>query len=361
MKQVLTFLVVLLSLSPSPASGQNLDRLYERASQLWALRVSGSKAEQIKFIEPDGRDTFAKYTEPQILKADVLSIEFGNTRRNANVVVRAQMFWPDIGRVEKELHEPWAWNGKEWFLHVADSGNPFAAKSEAPTVNKPVELSFEFVTPKVHLGKHTQGDVVSGQLQFRGSQEQIALILPDDTPGLYFEPVRWENSDSGSFRFSLDTTLLSEDFHKSLKFDAVDLGGKRKSAFLEMTAEIEGRIRFTQVPSFIDTHADGLAVLEIHNMADKPFRLRNVTVTNSSFTLDSDAPDVIRPGETGILKVSYKEQKDESGASLNLVLSEPILGKTTVLFPLQLKAPRQVAPGAYTREQLDQAARKLKP
>ena len=90
--------------------------------------------------------------------------------------------------------------------------------------------------------------------------------------------------------------------------------------------------------------------LVIENLSKEPLRIVSVVSNNLAYQIVNDVPEVIPPGQSGRLHVSYGAQENATGASLDLMLSATLTASPIIRVPLQIKLPKQSAAPTITQE-----------
>jgi|RhiMetdeSRZDD1v2_1073273.scaffolds.fasta_scaffold72554_3 hypothetical protein len=342
--------------------GQDLNRLQGRAQKLLELRspIDINKTAAAQYIEAPYRQQFLESRPFPMTDAQVVGLEFSSDPKLVYVIFKAKVILPQIGPVPRTGREPWVWDKKDWFLRIEDLGNPFLESKNAPPVRAAKPLPLEFSPTRLDLGKHTQGEVLKGSLSFKSDKEQISLFRLADLPGLSFDAPVWKSNEEGQIDFQLDTALFFQDVHYVAEFEVDGVEAQVTHAAFELVAQIEPRLKITQEPSVIDPTATGPVEIRIENLSNAPFSFKSVFLASDSYRVVKEPPDTVSPGQTAIIAYLHTPQDPPIGAQLNLELSEPVVGKRRLTFPLKVKMPEPVRPG-YTREQLDEIVRRNKP
>jgi hypothetical protein len=357
----ISLIAALLTLTATTLSGQDLNRLRNRAQELLVLRstVDIKKVQAVQYIQTENRQEFLESRPLPMRDAHVTGYEFTDDPKVVYVIFKALVIIPEMGPVPRTGREPWVWDKKDWFLRLEDLGNPFLASKNGPPLPPAKPLPLDLSTTQLDFGKHVQGETINGTIEFKSDKNEFKVFRSSTFPGLYIGGPIWTSDEAGKFEITLDTTLLSEDVHYSveLEFDGYSMQETRKS--FELVAQIEPRLRLTQNPPILDpTHA-GTTEITIENLSKTPFRLTLIHPVNDLYKFTADVPMTkdIGPGEMLKVGFAYPAQPEPVGAQLIIGLSEPILGKRSFTLPLNVKLP---APEAveYTREQLDEINRK---
>jgi hypothetical protein len=360
-----TVYTILLSLMVTAAGySQDLNRLQARAQKLLDLRSSlkSNKSAAAQYINMPDRPEFLETNPLPMQDAKVVGLEFTDDPKLVYVVFKAKVVLPDIGAVPRTGREPWVWDKKDWFLHIEEAGDPFAAlrNTTAPSAPPVKPLPFEFVTTHVDLGKHVQGEILKGVVEFKSNHQDVFLFRPAELPGLSFGAPVWKSNEEGQIEFQLDTTIISEDVKYEPEIEVDGYEHQRTRRAFELVAQIEPRLRFTQVPPLVEPTKAGQVEIRMENLSNIPFSFKTVFMTNDSYHLVKDPPDMVRPGETTTFTFTYDGKAEPQNAQLQIELKDSIVGKRGMIFPLRINLPAPVVPG-YTREQLEEFIRKSKP
>ena len=344
------------------AQAQSLDRLRERATAFWEQRVAGNQAAYVKFVEPSAADAFRSNRQPQYLSADLAAIEFGAQPNTATVVTKVRLMFPELGEVNREIRDSWIWNGKNWFLRP-DVVTPSLVMGKASAPAEPAKadkpLTFVASPSQIDLGKHVQGEVVTARVSFKTDRDRIAQLLPGDLLGVSYGPIEWKDKETGSIELTVDTTLLSQDLIKPLIFRIIDERGKELLKTVPLLVQIEGRIRITQDPPIVDTTKAGTVELSLLNLTDQAIRVTSVTSNNQSFALDPEIKVNVGPQESTKIKLTYAASNVFGGASVAVRFAEPVLGRTIMSIPIEVKEQRTSRPS--TTEQIEEIRRQNPP
>jgi hypothetical protein len=289
----------------------------------------------------------------------VVGFEFRPDPKVVYVIFKAMVVLPQIGPVPRTGREPWVWDKKDWFLRIEDFVNPFLESKNAPSVPFAKPLPLEFSPKRIDLGKHPQGEVLKGSVSFKSDREQISLFRLADLPGLSFDAPVWKSNEEGQIDFQLDTALFFEDVQYVAEFEVDGVEHQVTRAAVDVVAQIEPRLKITQEPPVIDPAATSNVEIRIENLSGAPFSFKNVFLASDSYRLVKEPPDTVNSGQTVTIAYIHTPQAQPIGAQLNLELSEPIVGRRRLTFPLKVKMPEPVRSG-YTREQLEEIVRKTK-
>jgi len=358
------FLASFLSFAVT-ANAQSLDRLKERATAFWTERVAGNQANYLKFVEPSGADVFRSSPQPRYLSADLAAIEFAAQSNTATVVTRVRLILGDLGEIKREVRDSWVWNGKNWFLRPETTTLSSLMSKSASTLAAPsnVDAPLTFVTSpsQIELGKHVQGEVISTRLSFKTDRNRIAQLLPGDLPGVTYGPIEWKDNETGTVELTVDTMLMSEDVVKPLIFRIIDERGKELLKPVPLLMQMQGRLRITQDPPIVDPTQRGSVEISLQNLTDKPIRITTVTSTNESFVLDPELMPNVGPQETTKVKLTYGATNSFASGSIIVRFAEPVLGKTALGIPIQVKEQRTDRPSMMPTPQQIEDLRRQNP
>lgn len=340
--------ILLLFLVAVPSIAQDLNRLRERADEFWQLRVAGNRLQAAAFVESTGREAFMAQSPPRILDARIAEIEFIEGSDDVVVHVEAHVsFTPEIAAMAWPLSETWLWDGEDWFVRVAvATANPFEspARTSAASDSEPAAaptVEFRFVDPTVDLGRHTQGEVVQGSLEFSAAEGDVREISTSSVRRLSFEDPRWDASGAGFLDFSWDTSLLWEDTSEQIEVSVHGPDGARMDTTIDLRLAIDGRIRIAQIPDSFDTNdAPGRVELELTNLTGERIRIDTAQVSNRSFTLDPDLDQNLEPGKPVPIGIEYSEAVT-GGASVRFQLAPPLPGQAVLVIPLEFERPQR--------------------
>jgi hypothetical protein len=362
-KTLISILVVSFGFATS-SFGQDLNRLQDRAQKLLSLRSIdknplSKKTDAAPYIETKSRDKFLDLSPFPMQDARVSGFEFTNDPKLVYVLFKAKVVLPELGPVPRTGREPWVWDKKDWFLTLPDDDDPVFANVRAP--KPPSGIPFDLAQDHVDLGKHVQGDVVRQTLKFKSNKDAIVLFRSSDgLPGLSVSAPDWKSNDEAELQVVLDTVLLSKDVRYTVALEIQGSEGQTLHSSFDLTAQIEPRLRITQVPAIIDPSKAGTVEIEMENLSKEGFQfMLPLTPTNPEYQIVGSVPEGIEPGQTVKLKLKYIAQLEPLGAQIALKLSRPVVGRDFFGFPLKINFPVQ---GALmpTREQLEEIIRKSK-
>jgi hypothetical protein len=341
--------------------GQDLNKLQSRVEKLFELRttVNMNKRLAVQYVETPSRDRFLESRPLPMIDARVLGFEFTADPKVVQVIFNAKVIIPDIGIAPRTGRELWVWDKKDWFLRLEDFSNPFDLSRNAPLVEVANPVPFEFSPKHIDLGKHPQGAVLKGSVEFKSKRKEIFLLLPAELPGLSFGAPIWKSDEEGHIEFQLDTALMFEDVRYVAEFAVTGLQEQRTRTSFELAAQIEPRLRVTQIPPFIDPAKPPPVAIQVENLSDTAFSFKDIFVTNDAFRLEKEPKGTVGPGQLVMLTFVYNGSTRVEGTQIVLTLSEPILGKPAMTFPLKLQLPPPRRPG-FTREELEDILRKSK-
>jgi hypothetical protein len=362
-KTLIGILVVSLGFATS-SFGQDLNRLYDRAQKLLSLRSIdksplAKKTDAAPYIETKSRDRFLELNPFPMQDARVSGFEFTNDPKLVYVLFKANVVLPELGHpVPRVGKEPWVWDKKDWFLTLPDEEVQLPPDG-AP--KPPSGIPFDLAQNHVDLGKHVQGDVVRQTLKFKSDKDAILLLRSSDNlPGLSVSGPDWKSKEEAELQVVLDTVLLSKDVSYTVALEIQGSEGQRLHSSFDLTAQIEPRLRITQVPEIIDPSKSGTVEIEMENLSKEGFQfMLPLTPTNPEYQIVGSVPEGIEPGQTVKLKLKYDAQPEPLGAQIALKLSRPVVGRDFFGFPFKINFP---VSGALmpTKEQLEEIIRKSK-
>ena len=337
------------------AFGQDLSQLPGRAAKLWELRKQSNKLEALQFIDPDTHKTYLQRSEPPILDFKVTGLEFTEDRNRVEVVLRVRSILPQLGEMDLIIREPWVWKDRKWSMQATASTTPFSATTNTRTGEDRMPPKFEITSPVVDLGTHSQGDIIDGKIPFRADRNEIRTVtVLRDLTGLVLASPVWITPSEGYLPYTWATTLVSRNVSENISLVVLGVNDGRTSIDVRFQLHMNGKVAFKQAPELIDTTEAGQAELRIENLTSKPLEILSVLSYNSSFVVpDEGVPGPIEPGKTGSLVIRYSAQQRPIGASLALVLSERLGPSPTITIPLNVKSPKEEAPGPLTRDELE--------
>jgi hypothetical protein len=334
------------------AFGQNLDRLQDRAKRFLSLRAASNKAEAVAYVELNKRNDYLNRTPPLMSNPQVLALEFTNDQKVVYVSYKATFMIPEVGSFTTTVREPWIWNGKDWFLTFEEIGSPLSSGTRPP-IEPPKPVRFDLPVTQLDFGKHLQGELIKQTIQFSADRDDVRLfdLEGDSAPGLSINPV-WDSKQGGSIEVMIDTTLLNKDVDYTLELQAVGWESQRTSRPIHLKAEIESRLRFSQVPEVIDPLKDGTVELHVENLSNIPLKIDSMMSGNPAFRVANDLYPSADPGKTLTIVVKYLAQTEPLGAAVFLRSTEPVLGGRYFSIPLKMKLPVPAEP-TYSKEQLE--------
>jgi hypothetical protein len=356
-------------LTPSLFS-QDLDRLRSRVEEHWKYRVGADKAKAGQYVDSGSRSKYANLFDAVPLKnATIVAFEFSKDSKDVFVRVRTMMDTP-IGQLSKDVTERWSWTGGNWFLRVdaLESETLMDRAVSSNLAHSPVQViagvprpDFEVQSSQVDLGSHTQGEKITGSISFKGKKSEIIAIGTDRMPIVTVKETRWLDENGGTLDFVVDTSLMSRDLSRSVKFFAVGAGHVRTySSDVKLLAKIQGKIEFTQHPEQIDVRGAGMVEIEMKNLLDRPVAISSADPWTPGFIVKENTeprPPVIleiKAGDSRRLTVRYPDQLDpfdELGVQLTFnddLFPEPVPFRFNVVQP-KVEAPPLVDPAVLER------------
>lgn len=329
----LVFLISIIS-----AFGQDLNRLPARARALLTASVAGHKVEAAAFVEPAKREQYLSTNAIQVAEGRFISLEFTDDPKLVYAVYDVSLILPEVGKIKATPHVPWIWTGKDWFVRI-DDAQPLFRQNPKPAA--PIEnLPFEFTSKEIDLGKKIQGEILKQTLDFRSDKRRVALVLPKtDIAGLFIGTPVWTSNESGHLDLTLDTTLLNKDLNFTLEVEAAGFEQEKTRAKVDLKAQIEPRLLFSQTPQVVDITKRGSVDIAIQNVSQIPLTPLSIQTSHPSFRIVSDVPKSIAPGETLKMHIVYEAQPEPLGVSIYFRTAEPVLARTSFSVPLNIQLP----------------------
>jgi hypothetical protein len=211
----------------------------------------------------------------------------------------------------------------------------------------------------VDFGRHVQGKILKRTIDFKSDKENFQTFRQNELKGLIVTDVTWISNGAGHLEVVLDTTLLSTTVNYPVVLEAISYQSQKTVAKLEVKAEIEPRLRFSQTPEIIDPAVAGTAEIQIENLSNVSFRPTSLVLPNPAYKVSDYGPRVVAPGEKLKIEVTYEAQPNPSGVAMNVETSAAVLAKSGFVLPLNVKLPVTQDIG-YSKEQLDEIMRKAK-
>lgn len=292
-------------------------------------------------------------------KPKIEGFEFTSDPKTVYVLYSATFMIQDVGPVSARVREPWNWDGKDWFLEIKDTGNPFAAAKAAPTSPPANTLPFELSIAKIDLGKHVQGEIVRRTIDFKSDQDRFGAFRHNELKGLQVTGPIWTSKQTGQLEVALDTTLLDAGVSYPVELEISGWQSPKTLAKFEVTAEIEPRLRFSQTPEIIDPATGGTIEIQIENLSNISFKPVSLVLTNTAYQVSDHTPGTIAPGKTLKLSISYQPQVNPLGVAVNVGTSPAVVVNPNFVVPLNVKLP---VPHdfAYTKEEIDEMIKRTR-
>jgi hypothetical protein len=358
------FITVFCLASSLTASAQNLDKLMTTAQRYLQARGSGNKRQISQFALPEQRDDFLERNPPLITNAHIDKLEFNAKDPKSIYVVYTGTFAIQEagGFISIQNREEWVWNGKDWFLKLPKIADSVAAglfginDKDAPPTN---ELPFQLSVDKIDLGKHAQGEIVRRTISFKSDKERLAMFRHNEFKGLSITGPTWTPDGMGQLEVVLDTSLITQDVRYPAQLEITGWQNQKNKASLELTAQIEPRLRFLQTPEIIDPATAGTAEIQIENVSNTPFKPTSLVITNKAYEISDYTRGMIEPGKTLKIVVKYQPQPDPTGAVLNVQTSPSVLANPNFVLPLNVKLPFSTGAG-YTKEELEEMLKRAR-
>jgi hypothetical protein len=348
-----------LFLTGRPLVGQDLGKLKQRVTKLWQLRQQPNKRiEGLAFVEPQSKELFLHRDEPVIVDFKIAAYKPTNEDNHLDVVLDTHISTSQ-GTFERTVTETWLWTKGDWYLKV-DPLPPIVGGDKTKQAESARPPEFHLIADEVDAGQHAQGEVVTGRMAFRGNRNEIRLVRPVQAiEGLAISSPVWTSPSEGYIPYSWETVMLSQNVRQNIELEITGINDAKAKAAIGFSIRIDGRVRFRQTPEIVDPTKAGEFKLEIENLSSKPLRIHSMTSNNPLYTIVDDAPgDVpgtLAPGESGSLRIRYMAQPEPVGASLDLVLSEPLTASPVTRVPLHVLLPKP-APGPLITEEMRRLA-----
>jgi hypothetical protein len=331
----------IILISVISAFGQDLNRLQSRAKALIALSVAGNKAQAASYVEPAKRDQYLAADTIRMAEGRFVGLEFTDDPKLVYATYVVTLILPEVGRMNATPRVPWVWTGKDWFVRI-DNAEPVFNQSLKPAVLRE-DLPFELTSKVIDFGKHTQGEILKQTLNFRADKERTELVLPKtDVPGLLVSSPVWISNESGHVDLTLDTTLWTKDGNFKLDFEATGFEQEKTRAEVELKAQIEPRLLFSQIPEIVDVTKSGAVDVIIENVSQIPLTPTSIQTSHPQFKIESDVPKSIAPGETLKMHVVYEAQPEPVAASIYFRTAQPVLAAPGFQIPIHVKLSANV-------------------
>lgn len=356
--QKFILILSLCLLEPTIASAQSLDKLLNRAHGYLDARAALNRSEMGKYAPADKRTSFLERQPPPMTKAKIDGLDFDADPKTVYVRYSATFTIKDVGPVPTQVREPWIWDGKEWFLKLEDFGNVFEiTKNNSATAPQQAALPLELAVARIDFGKHTQGEIVRQVVNFKSNRDTFQTFRQNETPGLLITGPTWSSKEEGQLEVVLDTTLLASNVNYSVELDASGWQSQKAKARLTVTAEIEPRLRFSQMPGIIDPAVGGTAEIQIENLSNTTFKPTSLVLSNPAYQVSDYGPNLVAPGQTLKIVIAYQPQPEPTGVALTVQTSPAALAKPNFVLPINVKLPNSQGAGP-TKEELDEIIRR---
>jgi len=161
-------------------------------------------------------------------------------------------------------------------------------------------------------------------------------------PGLLVSSPVWISNESGHVDLTLDTTLWTKDGNFKLDFEATGFEQEKTRAEVELKAQIEPRLLFSQIPEIVDVTKSGAVDVIIENVSQIPLTPTSIQTSHPQFKIESDVPKSIAPGETLKMHVVYEAQPEPVAASIYFRTAQPVLAAPGFQIPIHVKLSANV-------------------
>jgi hypothetical protein len=342
MKRSLILTLLVLVAAP-PAWSQDLDRLLERAKSSWTDRLNRNTAKVLTYVDPQSRNNFSPELYENITEASVVGFEFSQGPSKVVVSVKTKMNIQNLA-VPQTVGETWIWTNGNWYLHldVGSSGanSPLFASPGAVTAKPTPAFKFELIDRTLDLGRHVQGDIVSGSVRFSAPKNQLVAVRGRGVQGLRVaSQPRWNDDKTGTIDFTLDTALIWKDLSGTVVFEGV--GPSDGFAYAEsadrlaLTATIQGKVRVSQLPQTEAQRRDRSVEIEFENLEKVPLGIEGIQSLAPTFLIDApNLPLSLQPGQTGIVAVNHRDSPKLMDNDLLIKFSPGVFPTNSVLFRL---------------------------
>lgn len=320
------------------AFAQDLNRLQPRAKALLVASVAGNKVEAASYIEPAKRNQYLAADIIRMAEGRLVGLEFTDDPKLVYATYTVTLILPEVGRINATPRVPWVWTGKDWFVRI-DNPEPVFNQKQKPAISRE-DLPFEITSKVVDFGKHTQGEILKQTLNFRANKERTELVHANtDVPGLLVSSPVWTSKENGYVDLTLDTTLWTKDGNFKLEFEAIGFEEEKTTAQVELKAQVEPRLLFSQTPEIVDVTKSGAVDVIIENVSQIPLTPTSIQTSHPQFKIDSDVPKTIAPGETLKMHVVYEAQPEPVAASIYFRTAQPVLAAPGFQIPIRVKLP----------------------
>jgi len=352
MRLKLVFLGFICLAGGGTLCAQDLGQLTQRVTGLWEARIRSSKSAAVKFVDPQTQDAFLDQIDTPVLGFKLSGIEFTDDPKQVYVTVKVRGVVAQLGELERVVRDSWIWKDGQWLMHATPPPSMFETDI-ASRPAAPVRPDFQIAQTSIDVGRHVQGDVVEGKIPFKAKRGDIIVIRPGGKiPGLAIETPVWTDASGGYLPYRWETALLSENVNQSIPLEAIGTGDGHTWVDLTFRASIDGKVGFRQNPEIIDPTRDGQLELQIQNLTGKPLKILSVMSYNPFYTIDENIAETIEPGKTGRLLIRYRAHTRAGGASIGLVLSEPLTSSGIVTVPINVNLADVPRPAEYTPDTL---------
>jgi hypothetical protein len=202
---------------------------------------------------------------------------------------------------------------------------------------------FEIVDKTVELGRHDQGELVTGVIKFKGPQFQVESIRATGLPGFQIRGIDWKDSTTGTMRFAIDTSLFTENISKTVVFQPINSSYNSadlvKPDSATISLQIKGKVSIFQLPQSEVAKREGMVELEIRNLGDTRFKVETVIVPGErsiTFVGEENLLPMLGSGESAILPVFFVNTSVSKDPELVFKFTPGLFANNTLYFRLDL-------------------------
>jgi hypothetical protein len=236
------------------------------------------------------------------------------------------------------------WMKSLWAGLMLLVASPAWAQADSSVRSPALSGKFQIVDKTIDLGRHDQGEMVTGSIKFKGPRVQIEVMRASGFAGLQVRGIDWEDDTAGAIRFAIDTSLLTESISKTVVFQPVNsLRGFPDPVTADsatMSIQIKGKVRILQLPQSEVAKREGMVELEIHNIGDTRFKVESVTVPGGerfiTFMGEDNRLPMLAPGESAVLPLFFTDLSGPRDPELVFRFTSGVFARNTLYFRLDL-------------------------